>query len=176
MIILIIGNSGCGKTYLSKNIAKIKKIPLFHMDQIKYKPEGYTPEFERTKEQINQIVKNIMKNKSYVIEGASIALGRIFVKEATHLILINYQWEVCKASIFTRNLDCGRPSPIEERNSLLKWAEKYYERTEKNIASFKNHKKLFDDFKKTKYRLDSREEANNLCTKFDDIKIDLSKY
>ena len=31
---------------------------------------------------------------------------------------------------------------------------------------------LFDDFKKTKYRLDSREEANQLCTKFDDIKID----
>ena len=37
MIILIIGNSGCGKTYLSKNIAKIKKIPLFHTDEIWYK-------------------------------------------------------------------------------------------------------------------------------------------
>ena len=29
MIILIIGNSGCGKTYLSKNIAKIKKFPFY---------------------------------------------------------------------------------------------------------------------------------------------------
>ena len=174
MIILIIGNSCCGKTYLSKNIAKIKKFPLFHTDEIWYKSGGYTPEFQRTKKERDQIVKNIMKNKSYVIEGASITLGRIFVKEATHLILINYQWKVCKASIFTRKLDCGRPSPIEERNSLLKWAEKYYERTEKNIASFKNHKELFDDFKKTKYRLDSREEANQLCTKFDDIKIEFN--
>ena len=172
MILLIIGNSGCGKTYLSKNIAKIKKIPLFHTDEIWYKSGGYKPEFQRTEKERDQIVKNIMKNKSYVIEGASITLGRIFVKEATHLILINYQWEVCKASIFTRKLDCGRPSPIEERNSLLKWAEKYYERTEKNIASFKNHKELFDEFKKTKYRLDTREEANQLCTDLNDIKID----
>ena len=40
MKLLIIGNAGCGKTYLSKKLAKKRKIPIYHIDHLWFKPGG----------------------------------------------------------------------------------------------------------------------------------------
>lgn len=64
MKILIIGNAGCGKTFLAKKIEKNKKIPLFHLDKIWFKPGGYTKDFERTVKERNIIIENIYKKKN----------------------------------------------------------------------------------------------------------------
>jgi adenylate kinase family enzyme len=49
MKLLIIGNAGCGKTYLAKKILSQKNIPIFHIDNIWFKPGGYGTEFENLK-------------------------------------------------------------------------------------------------------------------------------
>jgi adenylate kinase family enzyme len=59
MKLLIIGNAGCGKTYLAKKISSLKKIPIFHIDNIWFKPGGYSKEFERTSLQRKKIIKDI---------------------------------------------------------------------------------------------------------------------
>lgn len=39
--ILIIGNSGSGKTWLGNALSQSKKIPLFQMDAIRWDKRGY---------------------------------------------------------------------------------------------------------------------------------------
>ncbi len=39
--ILIIGNSGSGKTWLGRALSERKKLPLFHMDTIRWEQSGY---------------------------------------------------------------------------------------------------------------------------------------
>lgn len=63
MKLLIIGNAGCGKTYLAKKLAKKKKIPIYHIDHLWFKPGGYSSEFERTPTERNSMIKKIMAKK-----------------------------------------------------------------------------------------------------------------
>jgi adenylate kinase family enzyme len=63
MKLLIIGNAGCGKTYLSKKLAKQQKIPIYHIDHIWFKPGGYSAEFERTPAERKTMITKIMAQK-----------------------------------------------------------------------------------------------------------------
>ena len=163
MKLLIVSNAGCGKTHLAKRLAKQKGLKLFHMDDIWFKPGGYSAQHERTKAERDAIVAQIKKHKSYIIEGASGITARQFLHEATHLIFIKYPWPVCKESILTRTLPKGQVSTKEQTTGLAKWASGYYKRSAKESVSMQAHQKIFDDFKGSKYILVSREDANNLC-------------
>ena len=47
--LVVIGNTGAGKSWLSRHISRMLKIPVFHLDQIYWKPGSFTekqsPEF-----------------------------------------------------------------------------------------------------------------------------------
>jgi adenylate kinase family enzyme len=162
MIILIIGNAGCGKSYLGKRLSKDLTIPLFCIDSIWFKPGGYSKTHERTSKERVAFTKNIMSNKSYVIEGASGITAKKFARIATHLIFIKYPKSVCLKSIRSRTLPSGQISSKEQTDWLYNFAKKYYEKSNSGSCSLITHEDIVNKFKKSIYILTSREDANRL--------------
>jgi adenylate kinase family enzyme len=168
MKLLIIGNAGCGKTYLARKFKKKFKlkdpsIKLHHIDYIWFKPGGYSKKHERTAKERSAIIKKIKAQKNYIIEGASGITAKQFAKEATHLIFINYPVNVCVESIMNRTLDKGQVSSKEQTAWLVNFAKSYYKKPGTESVSLKTHKKIFDEFKGNKYYLVTRDDANRLC-------------
>lgn len=163
MIILIIGNAGCGKSYLGKRLSKVLNIPLFCIDSIWFKPGGYSKEHERTAKERNTVTKNIMNNKTYIIEGASGITAKKFAKIATHLIFIKYPKSVCLKSIRTRKLPSGQVSSKEQTDWLYNFAKEYYEKNNTDSCSLITHQNIVSGFKKSIYILTTREDANRLA-------------
>lgn len=160
MKLLIIGNAGCGKTYLAHKLGKQLKIPVFHIDDIWFKPGGYGPEHERTAQERKKIMKSIMAKKNYIIEGASGISAREFAKHVSHLVMIAYDKKVCIESIKTRKLPKGQVSTPEQTAFLVKMAKKYYDPKNEGSISFNTHTEIFDDFCGSKYYITDRDDAN----------------
>ena len=163
MIILIIGNAGCGKTYIGKKLSKNLDIPLFHIDLIWFKPGGYSKDHQRTASERDSVTKDIMSHKSYIIEGASGITAKKFAKVDTHLIFIKYPKEVCLNSIKTRALDKGQKSTKSETDWLYNFAKEYYSKKNQGSVSLFTHEEIVNNFKKSIYILTSREDANKLA-------------
>jgi adenylate kinase family enzyme len=162
MIILIIGNAGCGKSYLGKKISKDLKIPMFCIDSIWFKPGGYSKDHERTPKERETFTKSIMKHKSYIIEGASGITAKKFARVATHLIFIKYPKSVCLKSIRSRKLPSGQISTKSQTDWLYNFAKAYYEKNNKGSCSMYTHEDIVDKFKHSIYILTNREDANRL--------------
>lgn len=162
MKLLIIGNAGCGKTYLAKKISKVRKMPVFHIDDIWFKPGGYSKEFERTAQERKQIIKKIMSKKNYIIEGASGITAKQFAKKATHMIMIAYDKNVCINSIKTRKLPKGQKSTPAQTAFLVQMAKIYYDPRNTSSISFKTHRKIFDSFNGSKFYIVNRYDANRI--------------
>jgi adenylate kinase family enzyme len=162
MIILIIGNAGCGKSYLGKRFSKDLNIPLFGIDSIWFKPGGYSTKHERNANERAKVTKQIMNNKSYIIEGASGETAKKFAKIASHLIFIKYPKLVCLKSIRSRKLPSGQISSKEQTDWLYNFAKKYYEKTNNGSCSLITHESIINKFKKSIYILTNREDANRL--------------
>lgn len=163
MIILIIGNAGCGKSYLGNKLSKDLNIPIFSIDNIWFKPGGYSKDHERTAKERGAVTKKIMANKSYIIEGASGETAKKFARIATHLIFIKYPKTVCLKSIRSRKLPSGQVSSKSQTDWLYNFAKAYYEKKNTGSCSLYTHEDIVKNFKKSMYILTTREDANSLA-------------
>lgn len=161
MKLLIIGNAGCGKTYLAKKLSIQKKIPIFSIDNIWFKPGGYGKEFERTSLERSKIIKHIMSKASYIVEGASCITAKQFVPKVTHIIWVAYPKKVCVTSIKTRKLASGQKSTPQQTQFLVNMAKNYYSKNNKSTISLAIHTNIFDKFKGSKYKLVTRKDSDN---------------
>jgi hypothetical protein len=127
------------KLILVKNY---QKNLIFHIDLIWFKPGGYSKDHQRTASDRESVTKDIMLNKSYIIEGASGITSKKFAKVATHLVFIKYPKDVCLNSIRHRHLDKGQNSSKAETDWLYNFAKTYYSKTNKgryqNIPEIKD--------------------------------------
>jgi adenylate kinase family enzyme len=83
--ILIIGNSGSGKTWLGNALFQSKQIPLFHMDNIRWDQSGYeirrsAADIERDLEAIkNQDAALSLQLAGYFYQGSFQNIGIIII-------------------------------------------------------------------------------------------------
>ena len=162
MKVLIIGNIGCGKTYIGKQLSKKLNLKLYHIDDICFKPGGYTNEHKRTSSERKEIIKDIMQNKSYIIEGASGLTAKQFANVCTHLVFLNYPKMICLNSIKTRTLESGQVSSKKQTNDLYNYAKTYYLPTNTGSISRHTHEQIASNFKYNKYIIYDRESASRL--------------
>lgn len=162
MKILIIGNAGCGKSYLGKRLSKILKIPIFCIDSIWFKPGGYSKDHERSASERQKVMKDMMANKEYIIEGASGITAKKFAKVCTHLIFVKYPKDVCLKSIRSRKLPSGQVSTKAQTDWLYNFAKEYYSKKNKGSCSLYTHEYIVNNFKKSIYILTNRCDANSL--------------
>ncbi len=156
--ILIIGNSGSGKTWLGNALSQSKKIPLFHMDAIRWGKGGY--EIRRSASDIAKDLDALKKKDQWILEGVFGKMAEACLPFSTLLIWLDLPWEDCKQNLISRGPQFEEfLDPCEKEKALAKlieWASEHESRTDANSWSFFND--LYKDFKHKKICLRSRED------------------
>lgn len=163
--IIIIGNSGSGKTWLAKRMAAVRGIPHIELDSIFWEPGGYN--HKRNDLEIEADLKKIQGSGCWLAEGVFGHIVDHLVSFADTLICIDLPWDECRKNLMNRGSESSRqldPRTAEENfMSLLDWASAYETRESK--ASKKYHCFLYEKFSGAKYMVCSRDEANQLLEK-----------
>jgi adenylate kinase family enzyme len=158
MKIIIIGNSGSGKTWLARAISNVSAAPVVHLDEIYWEPGGF--DHKRSSEAVNELIKRAKMDEGWIVEGVFGELAERFLIEADQLIWLDMEWAICKLRLEQRGSESKEHLDREQSQAglarLLEWAEKYYERTD--LRSYSGHNALFETFGKCRLRL--REESD----------------
>lgn len=111
--IIVIGCPGSGKSYFSIELAKILKIPLYHLDEL-YWMEGWV---NRPKEEFRSIVNKIMENPEWIIDGNYGGTLEERFSKCELAYFLDLPTSVCLESEKNRrgNTRYGFPSFLEEK-------------------------------------------------------------
>ena len=163
--IIIMGNSGSGKTWMGKRLASVLGISHISLDNIFWEPGGYNR--KRNDFDVEADLKSIQSSESWIVEGVFGHLIEPLTTFAETLIYITLPWGECRNNLLNRGSEsCRQLDPIkaeENFQSLLVWASEY--ETRKSKASKRYHNFLFDSFSGQKHMVSSRNEINELLEK-----------
>jgi adenylate kinase family enzyme len=158
--IVIIGNSGSGKSYLAKSLSSIYSIPIVHLDQIFWKPGGFNE--KRPNDEIQSEIEQRQKDESWIAEGVFGELATLFLARTQSLIFLDMDWPTCRKGLMSRGSESSRQLSAvkaeENFSKLLLWAEQYWIRT--NLCSQSGHLQIFASFAGLKFRFTSQAEVN----------------
>lgn len=150
--IIIIGNSGSGKTFLAQKLAAVLNLPVTHLDRLFWESESCL--LKRSKEIVHQEIAELTEQPKWIVEGVFGELANIGIYNADTLIFLNKDWDECSQALELRG---SKNASEESFKELLNWAGLYWDR--KSSSSFEFHKIIFDQFAGTKLELRSREEV-----------------
>jgi adenylate kinase family enzyme len=160
--IVIIGNSGSGKSYLAESLSAIDSIPVIHLDRIFWMPCGFNE--KRSEAEIKIEIKGKQKENSWIVEGVFGELAEAFLPRTELLIFLDMDWTTCHIGLMMRGSESSRQlatAKAEENFSkLLLWAEQYWTRT--NSCSYSAHLQLFSNFAGLKFKFTCRAEVDEL--------------
>lgn len=159
--IVIIGNSGSGKTYLGRALGNHFGCPLIHLDALFWEPGGFN--LRRSREIVYAEIENLRKTRNWIVEGVFGELAEEFCAHADYLIWLDQGWETCSKSLLQRGSESSKQldkqSAEENFQKLLKWASEYWQR--QGPSSFHGHRLLFEEFRGDKICLQSRKAVND---------------
>lgn len=99
--IIIVGPSGAGKSTLARNLGEKLDLPVFHLDQLFFKPEWVPKEPGDFLKEIDEILD---KNEQWIIEGNYGKTLPIRLEKSTSVLYLDfpryvYVWRVAKRII-----------------------------------------------------------------------------
>lgn len=159
--VIILGNSGSGKTYLSKRLGALLNHNLIHIDQLFWEPGGYNR--QRPKDLVHQEVINLSNAPSWIMEGVFGELTSLALPRARSLIFLDKSWDECSSNLRNRGSESlNQIDPVKAESNfeeLFIWAEAYWNRTNQN--SFTGHKRMFEEFTGPKFAIRSHQESDD---------------
>ena len=81
--VMVVGSSGSGKSTFSRQLSKILKVPVYHLDMYFWKPNWQMMRYD---EQI-KIHKQLIQNNKWIIDGNDSSLFDERINEADTIIL-----------------------------------------------------------------------------------------
>jgi adenylate kinase family enzyme len=160
--IVIIGNSGSGKSYLAAQLGARLAVPVTHLDQLFWEPGGFT--VKRPQARVLRDIERVKQNPRWIAEGVFGELARRFLEDAEALIWLDMDWAICHSNLLQRGSESDRqPDPQAAEASfqrLLVWASQYWAR--EDLRSHRGHQAIFDTFPRAKRALRSRAEVDLL--------------
>lgn len=161
MKMIMVGNSGSGKTWLAKKLAKFDGCTVIHLDHIFWKSGGFDK--PRSSEVVTKMIDESKNGDSWIAEGVFGELAERFMDSAQYFVWLDIDWQTCRDRLLKRGSESkrhmGRKESEEGLRQLVEWASLYYER--KNARSYEGHKKLMNDFHGQKIHLNSEAEVVN---------------
>lgn len=159
MRIVIIGNSGSGKTWLAKKLSSIYSAPVIHFDEIFWEPGGFDK--KRDSSEILSLINESKKMSSWVAEGVFGEIAEQYIANTCMIIWLDISLEICVKRLCVRGSESKKHMNREESEKglkeLIEWASHYHDR--KNLNSYSGHRKLFIDFSKKKFQLCSENDV-----------------
>lgn len=162
--IVIIGNSGSGKTVLARAWSATSGIPVVHLDEIFWLPGGFNR--KRPADEVDAMIRMEATKEEWISEGVFGDLAEKLLPRATHLVWLDLPWEECRNGLLQRGSESSNqldPVDAEENfRKLLQWAEGYQERT--GSCSHAGHRLLYEGFSGAKTRITGRKDFNEVGT------------
>jgi len=153
--IVIIGNSGAGKSRLADALANLVRVPVIDLDLLHWE-DGYGR--KRNEDAARQMTLEVSNQPRWIIEGVFGWLAEVALPKATGLIWLDLPVSLCRAGLLARGQRRG--ATVQDAADLMTWAEAYW--TRQTPSSFAGHSKIFNDFSGTKFRLENREQIAQL--------------
>lgn len=165
MKIVIIGNSGSGKTWLAKRLGNIFLAPVVHLDDLFWEPGGFDK--KRSREEVELLIQRSKDGAAWIAEGVFGELAEHYLDTAKLLVWLDIDWPICKKRLEDRGSESkrhlGRLQSEEGLLRLLEWASNYYDRHD--LRSYEGHKALFEKFSGKKVHLNSEIAVIKLLSK-----------
>jgi adenylate kinase family enzyme len=164
--IVIIGNGGSGKTWLSQRLSEKLKYKVCHLDRLFWEPGGFNK--KRPKDVVYREIEEMSQGPEWICEGVFGELAQLALPRATKLIFLDKSSEECVEGLLCRGalgnledpemtvgLDVQRREELERSfQALVQWAREYYIRTD--LRSQVGHQAMFDGFDGEKIKLMDR--------------------
>ena len=159
--ILIIGNSGSGKSWFATRLAEKTSLPVTELDTLNWEPGGYGS--AREKEAVLYDALTIAKKERWIIEGVYGWIADKVATYATHIIWLTPDPAECIENIKARGV--RNHGSVADFTALLEWAEAYNTRT--GSSSYQGHLTVYSQASPaTRSRLSSRDEMNRFLSEF----------
>jgi deoxyadenosine/deoxycytidine kinase len=144
--LVIIGNSGSGKSTFAERIATALGIPAYDLDVAYRCLDGR----ERAEDEAQALVTEFSVSSGWVIEGVWDELVAVALVRATVLVWLDLSWDECLKGIRQRGPHYGM-NP-NDRDDLLAWANAHRDRVVEQAQRY-------NAFKCQKVRLRTRREV-----------------
>ena len=151
MRLVVIGNSGAGKSSLATRIAAARALPACDLDRLHWHADGR----KRAEAEARALVAEAAAGDAWIIEGVYGWLAEVALPRATALVWLDLPWAACRDGLLQRGLRRGMT--LDDQAALMAWAEDYWTRT--TPSSHAGHARLYRAFAGPKARLRTRDEA-----------------
>lgn len=157
--VLIMGNSGSGKSWLASRISEFNNLPVTDLDTLNWEQEGYGRAREKS-DVLNDVLAIVGKER-WIIEGVYGWIADKIVLYASHVIWLTPDPAECVENIKARGI--RNNGSIEDFTALLEWASSYEKRT--GSSSYGGHFSVFSKVSpESQIRLTRREDILNFLT------------
>ena len=160
---IIIGNSGSGKTWLAKRLARGGDTPILHLDDLFWEPGGF--DRKRGAEELDRLIEKSKDTASWIVEGVFGELAERYFTDAEMLIWLDIPWEICKTRLLARGAESkrhlGRAQSEEGLKRLIDWASHYHDRSD--LRSLIGHRSLMEKFSSRTLHVTSEEAVNRFA-------------
>ena len=136
----MIGNSGAGKSVLSRRIGAVLGLPIHDLDVLVRRLDGR----KREEGEAKALVAEVAAGAGWVIEGVFPELIEIARARATAMVWLDLSWDECRAGLLQRGAHYGMDP--DDHDALMAWANAHQDR-------LKAHARLYDGFGRHKVRL-----------------------
>lgn len=166
--IIIIGCPGSGKSTFAKELNKIHKLPLYHLDMIWNKPDKTTI----TREEFDQELCEIFKKDEWIIDGNYQRTLEKRIKEANTIFLLDYSMDVCIEGATTRVGIKREDMPWAEEalnkdfeQKIINFSQNQLPEIYELLNKYQNSKKIiiFKTRKEAEIYLDSLKNNKHIC-------------
>ena len=153
--LLIMGNSGSGKSWLAARLSARLHLPVTDLDALNWESGGYSR--ARPKAEVLCDVHQIAHQERWIMEGVYGWIAESVALYATRVIWLTPDSAECVENIRARGI--SNQGSAEDFAALLEWAALYDKRT--GSSSYQGHFAVFSQLSPDRrIRLNSREETD----------------
>lgn len=147
MRVVIVGNSGSGKSWKARELAQQHQLAHLDLDTIYFVP-GLIAVARPMDDVLADLRAFIDANPAWVIEGCYGDVAEAALPFCSELLFMNPGQDVCLANNGKRPWEPHKYASKEQQDGmlpfLLDWVGKYYERSD--TCSYAFHRRVFDAF------------------------------